>query len=161
MNLENNHKHKARYFIVKNQPGLRRSDPLRQAKLCWIATLQAPRVYSCSLLAFPLQSASRRRVYVASASRYPSRSRNCGRLLIAGMQSSRLNSKLLKPTKVRSHGNNVRDVIIVHVISADAQIYRRRNGKVILGPAGCALRVWLAGKNHITQLEIWRGIKFG
>jgi len=30
---------------------------------------------------------------------------------------------LPKSTKVRSHGNNVRDVIIVHVISADAQIY--------------------------------------
>ena len=27
------------YFISKNQPGLRRSDPLRQAKLCWLATL--------------------------------------------------------------------------------------------------------------------------
>ena len=26
-------------------------------------------------------------------------------------------------TKVRLHGNNVRDVIIAHVISADAQIY--------------------------------------
>jgi len=41
------------------------------------------------------------------------------------MQSSRLNSKLLKPTKVWSHGNNVHDVIIAHVISADAQIYRQ------------------------------------
>ena len=29
-------------------------------------------------------------------------------------------SKLPKSTKVRSHGNNVRDVIIAHVISADA-----------------------------------------
>jgi len=27
------------YFISKNQLGLRRSDPLRQAKLCWLATL--------------------------------------------------------------------------------------------------------------------------
>jgi len=27
------------YFISKNQPGLRCSDPLRQAKLCWLATL--------------------------------------------------------------------------------------------------------------------------
>jgi len=34
----------------------------------------------------------RRRIYVASASRYPSQSRNCacGRLLIADTQSSRL-----------------------------------------------------------------------
>ena len=54
-------------------------------------------------------------------------------------------------TKVRSHGNNVRDVIIAHVISADTQyryiIYRRGNGKVILGPAGRALRARPAGKN--------------
>jgi len=42
------------YFISKNQPGLWRSDPLRRAKLCWLATLKAPRVFSCSLLAFPL-----------------------------------------------------------------------------------------------------------
>jgi len=27
------------YFISKNQPGLRCSDPLRQAKLCSLATL--------------------------------------------------------------------------------------------------------------------------
>jgi len=32
-------------------------------------------------------------------------------------------SKLPKSAEVRSHGNNVRDVIIAHVISADAQIY--------------------------------------
>jgi len=25
--------------MSKNQPGLRHSDPLRQAKLCWFATL--------------------------------------------------------------------------------------------------------------------------
>jgi len=31
-------------------------------------------------------------------------------------------SKLPKSTKVRSHGNNVCDVIIAHVISADAQL---------------------------------------
>jgi len=63
------------------------------------------------------RSASCRCVYVASASRYQSQSRNCGRLLIAATQSSRLNcwSRL-----VRSHGNNVHDVIIAHVISADA-----------------------------------------
>ena len=62
-------------------------------------------------------------VYIASASRYPSQSRNWGRLLIAATQSSRLNCR--SRLKVRSHGNNVRDVIIAHVISADAQIYIR------------------------------------
>jgi len=40
---------------------------------------------------FRSRSASCRRIYVASASRYPSRNRNCGRLLIAATQSSRLN----------------------------------------------------------------------
>ena len=53
-------------------------------------------------------------------------------------------------TKVRSHGNNVCDVIIAHVISADAHtyiyIYRHGNRKVILGPAGRVLRAWPAGK---------------
>jgi len=58
---------------------------------------------------------------------------------------------LPKPTKERSHGNNVPDVIIAHVISADAHIYiyiyRRGNGKVILGPAGRARSAQPAGKN--------------
>jgi len=48
--------------------------------------------------------------------------------------------------------NNVRDVIIAHVISADAQIYiyicRRGKRKIILGPAGCMLRAWSAGKSR-------------
>jgi len=57
-------------------------------------------------------------------------------------------SKLPKSTQAKSHGNNVRDVIITHVISADAQINRRGKCKAILGPAGCALRAWLAGKNQ-------------
>jgi len=90
---------------------------------------------------FHSRSASRRRVYVASVSQYPSRSRNCGRLLIAATQSSCLN-QLPKSTIVRSHGNYVCDVIIAHMISADAHtyiyIYRRGNRKVILGPAGHA-----------------------
>jgi len=32
-------------------------------------------------------------------------------------------SKLLKPTKVRSHGNSVCDISFAHMISGDAQIY--------------------------------------
>jgi len=59
-----------------------------------------------------------------------------------------LSIKILpKSTKVRLHGNNVHDVFFAHVISADAQINRRGNGKVILGPAGHGLRAWPAGKN--------------
>ena len=46
--------------------------------------------------------------------------------------------------KVRSRGNNV---IIVHVISADAQIHRRRKHKVILVPVGHTRSVRLAGKS--------------
>ena len=64
---------------------------------------------------------------------------------------------MAKSTKVRSHGNNVRDVIIAHVISADAQIhvqiYRRGNGKVILGPAGHALCTRPAGKKEKVCLR--------
>jgi len=36
----------------------------------------------------------------------------------------------------------------VHVISADAQRYRHRKCKVILGPAACALHAWPAGKKY-------------
>ena len=63
---------------------------------------------------------------------------------------------LPKSTKVRLHGNNVHDVTIVHVISADAQINRHGNGKVILGPAGRALLVRPAGKN-----KKWRKVLMG
>ena len=45
------------------------------------------------------------------------------------------------------------------MISADAQIYRHGNGKVILGPAGHALRVRPAGKKdqcQSTQCRRWR-----
>jgi len=48
--------------------------------------------------------------------------------------------------EVAWHGNNVRDVIIAHVISADAHIYRRRNSKEILGHPSRALRARPAGK---------------
>jgi len=42
---------------------------------------------------FRSQSASHHCVYIASTSRYPSRSCNCGRLLIAATQSSHLNCR--------------------------------------------------------------------
>ena len=55
----------------------------------------------------------------------------------------------------RSHDNNVRDIIIAHMISADAQIYihtnRRRKRKVILGPAGHTQSAQLAGKSINKQ----------
>jgi len=47
------------------------------------------------------------------------------------------------------------------VISADAHtyvhiyIYRRGNRKVILGPAGRALRTRPAGKNHTLHVLLW------
>ena len=58
--------------------------------------------------------------------------------------------------KIRSHGNNVRDIIIAHVISADAQINRRGKCKVILGPAGCVRSAWPAGKN-VLKMEAKTG----
>ena len=73
---------------------------------------------------------------------------------MAATQSSRLNCR---SQLVRSHGNNVHDVIIAHVISVDAQINiytnRRGNREVILGPAGRVLRMWPAGNNH--AVGIW------
>ena len=55
------------------------------------------------------------------------------------------------------HGNNVRDVIIAHVMSADAQIniYTNRRGKrkAILVPAGRALRAWPAGNNGFDNTD--------
>ena len=106
------------YFISKIQPGLRRSDPLKSSpgSHSLLVSDSVGTTSSCSLLAFHSQSASHHLVYVASASQYLSRSRNCGRLLPVATQSS------LAEVDKRSHGNNVRDVIIVLVISADAQI---------------------------------------
>jgi len=76
---------------------------------------------------------------------------------------------LPKLTKVRSHGNNVHDVIIAHVLIADTHTYiytyRRGNGKVILGPAGRAQSARPAGKKvefpaaisiaNVLALLIW------
>jgi len=47
---------------------------------------------------------------------------------------------------VKSHGNNVHDIIIVHMKSGDAQTKRREECKAILGPAGCVLSMQPAGK---------------
>ena len=53
---------------------------------------------------------------------------------------------------MRSHGDNVFDIIIVHVISGDAQgEYRCRKRKVILGSDGHMLRVQLAGKKSVVD----------
>jgi len=69
--------------------------------------------------------------------RYLSRTRNCARLLIivailliVATQSSRLMSS----SKSRSHGNNVRDVIIAYM-RTHKYTNRRGKRKVILGPA--------------------------
>ena len=65
--------------------------------------------------------------------------------------------RLPKSIQVRPHSNNVQEVIIVHVISVDAQIYIHTNGrgkrKAILGPAGHVFCVLLAGKN--STLHTW------
>jgi len=51
---------------------------------------------------------------------------------------------LVKSTKVKSHGNDVRDAIIAHVISADAD--RHRKHKAILEPGSCAQSTQSVGK---------------
>jgi len=124
-------------FISKNQPGLQHSDPLKSSSGSNSLLVNSNSVgitSSCSVLASPLsRSTLSHCVYVSSASQYPSRTRNCARLLTVATQSSCLNCRT-RSTQVRSHGNNVRDVII-------------------LGPAGCVLRVRRAGK-------IWNYFKF-
>jgi len=96
------------YFISKNQPGLRHSDQFWRSRS---------------------QSALHYRVYVASASWYPSWTHNCARLLIVATlllvatKASVDASKLPKSTRARSHGNNVRDVIIAHVMCGHTNKY--------------------------------------
>ena len=123
------------YFISNSQREHSNPFPCSPGSHSQLVSLSVGITNSCSLLHFHSRSALRRHVYAVSASRYPSRTRNCGRLLMAATQSSRLNCQ---SQLVRSHGNNVCDIIIAHVISADAQINiytnRRGNCKVILGP---------------------------
>jgi len=50
-----------------------------------------------------------------------------------------------KSTKVKSHGNNVHDVFIAHVISGDAESHKHTDME-IQKPTGRELRTWLVGK---------------
>jgi len=97
------------------------SRALLAAILCWLATLYVPRV-AARFWHFHSRSASRHHVYVASASRYPSRTCNCARLLTVVTKSNHI-KLLLKSTEAKSHSSNVHDVIFAHVMTADAQIY--------------------------------------
>ena len=78
------------YFIAKNQLGLRRCDPLKSSpgSHSLLVSDSIGTMSSCSLLRFHSRSASHRLVYAASASQYPSLTRNCGRLLTVATQSS-------------------------------------------------------------------------
>ena len=115
---------KSWYFISKNQPGLRCSDPLKSSpsSRCLLVSDSVGTTSSCSLLAFPLSVSLVPSRLVASAFRYPSRTCNCARLLIVATQSSHLNC-LSRLSKVAWQQCRLHDVIIVHVISVDAQIY--------------------------------------
>jgi len=59
---------------------------------------------------------------------------------------------LLKSTKVR-HDNNVLDIIIAHMTSADAQICtdtnRHRKHKVISGPAGQMVKISVTNGSYV------------
>ena len=96
------------------------SRALLAAILCWLNSDSVGITTSCSLLTSPLsvslKSSSLRCLCFLVSNSYSSR------LLTIATQSSCLNcwSRL---TQVRSHGygNNVRDIIIAHVISVDTQ----------------------------------------
>ena len=64
------------YFISKNQPGLRRSYPLRQAILCWLATYH--KYLAARFWRFCSRSASRLHSLCSSVPR----TRNCATLLL-------------------------------------------------------------------------------
>ena len=74
--------------------------------------------------------------------------RNCARLLIV---ATPVLKAAVKSTKVMSHGSNIRDLIIAHVISANAQISKQLTWRT-LGRAGHAQSMWPAGKRpHINH----------
>jgi len=77
--------------MSKNQLGLRNYNPFKisPGSHSPLATLYASPV-AAHFRHFHSQSASRR-VYIASASQYPSQIRNCARLLIVATESSCLN----------------------------------------------------------------------
>lgn len=83
----------------------------------------------CSLLCFCSQSASRLHVRCLNSS--GSRTHNCARLFVVA-------TPVLKASiKVKSHGNSICEVIISHMISAEAQTNKHMwKHKAILGPAG-------------------------
>ena len=103
---------------------------------------------SCSLLVLPLSvhlTSSHLCCFCFSVSW----TGNCARLYHI--------SQYLKSTKAKSHGNNVRDIIVVHMMSADTHTQTNRHGKckAILGPAGHPLHTWPAGKNTSTEQHSW------
>ena len=98
------------------------SRALLAAILCWLTTLYVPRV-AARFWCFRSRSASRHHIYVASASRYPSQTRNCARLLTVVPKSNRI-AEVNWSAKARSHGNNVCDVIFAHVITAHGRLVK-------------------------------------
>ena len=73
-----------------------------------------------------------------------SQTRNCARLLIIAVTP--VHKAGVKLTEVKSHGNNVCDVIIAHVISANKQTNKQKwKCKAILGPVNPAGKNILQG----------------
>ena len=81
------------YFRFKSQEGLQHSDPLKSSPGSHSLVVNdfVGIMSSCLLLAFPLSVSLAFRIYIASASQYPSWTRNCATLLIVATQSSCLN----------------------------------------------------------------------
>jgi len=95
---------------------------------------------SCSLLVFHCRSD----IYVASTSRYI-------KLKTVLDYSLYVHQYSKQPPLVKLHGIIVHDVIMVHMISVDAQSHRCGNRKAIFGPAGHVQSTRPAGKNWGTD----------
>ena len=113
------------FKVSKNQLGLRRSDPLRSSpsSRCLLVSDSVGTTSSCSLLTFPLSvslALPRLRCLCLSVSR----THNCARLPVVATQSSRLNCRS-RLSKVAWQQCRLRDIIIAHMISTDAQIYQQ------------------------------------
>jgi len=52
-------------------------------------------------------------------------------------------------TKVKSHGNNVHDIMIAYVVSGGAQTNRSGKHKATLGPVRHVLHTYSTGNNGI------------
>jgi len=145
--------------MSKKQPGLRRSDPLKSSpsNRCLLVSDSVGTTNSCSLLTFPLSVSFvplRLRCLCFSVCR----THNCARLLTVATQSSRLNCRS-RLSKVAWQQCRLHDIIIAHVISADAQIYQQtwKTQSNVRTSQPCALLVKISlGHSASVKVLRWR-----